>query len=59
MSDILGTGYKRDWFTLPPISRGYTRVPDAPDGTRMCVCEICGQQLPTLGIGYHQKKHPV
>lgn len=44
---------KRRWDSLPPVSLGFHRVPDARDGTRQVKCDLCGRVIPSLGIGYH------
>jgi hypothetical protein len=43
---------ERPWNKLRPI-HGFTRIPDAHDGTRRCRCNKCGHIIPTLGVGYH------
>lgn len=45
---------RRLWSTLPPV-RGYDRIPDDPDGRRMLRCQVDGAEIPSLGVGYHQR----
>lgn len=56
----------RDWRKLPPVSNGYTRIPDrlieggmgghVPKAwVRMVRCDTCGNEITSLGIGYHRQ----
>lgn len=42
----------RHWSKLPPVSRGFTRIPD-DRGRRMVKCDQCGAEIVSLGIGRH------
>jgi hypothetical protein len=46
---------RKHWSKLPPVSHGYTRIPDRADGTRMVSCDDCGTEITSLGIGYHRQ----
>jgi hypothetical protein len=44
------------WHKLPPVKRGYTRIPDDPKtGMRRVSCDTCGKEITSLGIGYHSQ----
>jgi hypothetical protein len=56
----------KDWRKLPPVSRGYTRIPDLLSSggaggysprswIRMVRCDTCGSEIASLGIGYHRQ----
>jgi hypothetical protein len=49
---------KRHWSKLAPVHRDFERVPDGADGRRMVRHKICGETLPSLGIGYHLQRTP-
>lgn len=46
---------RRPWYKLPPVSFGFTRIPDAADGRRMVRCDKCGRDCTSLGVGYHKQ----
>ncbi len=45
-------GLRTPWNKLRPV-QGYVRVPDDEHGRRMLRCEIDGQIVTSLGVGYH------
>jgi hypothetical protein len=70
---FVGAGYvqrimpppsERHWSTLPPVSKGFTRVPDRLVGgrgdpypwQRMVKCDKCGEVIASQGIGYHNNR---
>lgn len=48
----------RHWSKLPPVHRDFVRVPDDDLGRRMVRHKVCGETLPSLGIGYHLQRAP-
>lgn len=49
---------RRPWTQLPPVA-GFDRVPDdVVNGRRMLRCRLCGEVVPSLGVGYHRQGRP-
>lgn len=55
---------RKHYSKLPPI-QGFTRIPDrestsprTPGLERMLRCDACGEEIPSLGVGYHKQGRP-
>lgn len=42
------------WDRLRPLRWPYVRIPD-DEHVRMCRCTVDGAEIPTLGVGYHER----